>query len=720
MIKLWNSTEQNFKGNKWILNETKRANITDITNGEFSLDLEYPMKDTKGLSKNIIRGKLITCPVKDERPDQQFRIRKVDKTSSGVIVYAQAKLIADLGSNYIRAMTLTGLTRKQAIQAVLNSALEPHSFVVGNLDINTNNGVTVNIPEGTVLNALIGSENSILSEYGGEFIINNNEFNIVDSRGSNNNFIISYGKNISSIKETTDDTDLATVLIPKSGDYRLPEYKIESPNVANYEKRYFKEVELNLDIWDGTNEQGEDQITIAEAYALMRTVCNNMFLIDKVDQINFNYAIDLIALSKTEEYKEYSILEVSNNGDTVKIKHKILNLDLIGRISKTTYNVLLDKYSKVEVGFTKQDITDIINTTVRSIQFAKQEISLKVENVKKTLSAEIKVTENSILEKVADADSGLQGQINIQANKINAVVEQDGTGMGWELNKSAFKVACVGASGASVTIDENGQTIDDGKFKIKKNGNTVFYVNTSGRCTADGGFRVEDSGTSCSIGSSGITLSNSNGYTSGLYVLSNTTALKMKDDLYIGKGIFVTGLSYFDTNVDIGGILDVGENANITGSLDVGDDLNVDGNFYCRLDGEFLDDLYVDDTLYTESLEVVGGSKNCTQQTENYGLRKINAYETAEYFFGDIGTGTIQNGECLIAIDPIFLECVNTTSDYHVFTQIYNKDGNISEIKRFENYFIVYGAENTEFSWEIKAKRKGFENSRLELSNYSK
>ncbi|NRT69985.1 phage tail spike protein, partial [Clostridium beijerinckii] len=153
--------------------------------------------------------------------------------------------------------------------------------------------VTVNIQEGTVLSALIGSKNSILSEYGGEFIIDNNVFDIVDSRGKNRNFKILYGKNIASIKETIDDTDLATVLIPKSGDYRLPEYVIESPKVANYEKKYFKEVELNLNIWDGDGEKGENQITEEEAYTTMRETCNAMFISNKVDQPTFNYEIDL-------------------------------------------------------------------------------------------------------------------------------------------------------------------------------------------------------------------------------------------------------------------------------------------------------------------------------------------------------------------------------------------------------------------------------------------
>ena len=109
----------------------------------------------------------------------------------------------------------------------------------------------------------------------------------------------------------------------------------------------------------------------------------------------------------------------------------------------------------------------------------------------------------------------------------------------------------------------------------------------------------------------------------------------------------------------------------------------------------------------------VQGSKNCLQKTKNYGSRLINAYETAEYYFGDIGFGQInEEGVCYIDIDDVFLECVNTDAQYHVFTQIYN--GKITSIERYKTYFIVKGESNTEFSWELKAKRKGYENNRLD------
>ncbi|WP_315109734.1 carbohydrate binding domain-containing protein [Clostridium intestinale] len=109
----------------------------------------------------------------------------------------------------------------------------------------------------------------------------------------------------------------------------------------------------------------------------------------------------------------------------------------------------------------------------------------------------------------------------------------------------------------------------------------------------------------------------------------------------------------------------------------------------------------------------VSGSKNCIQDTKNYGKRLLYAYETTESYLGDLGFGKInEDGECLISTDEIFGECVNTNIEYHVFTQVYH--GSISRIERCPNYFVVKGEIGSEFSWELKAKRTGFEHVRLE------
>lgn len=127
--------------------------------------------------------------------------------------------------------------------------------------------------------------------------------------------------------------------------------------------------------------------------------------------------------------------------------------------------------------------------------------------------------------------------------------------------------------------------------------------------------------------------------------------------------------------------------------------------------------------IYGSTLSITG-SKNCIQKTENYDSRLINAYETAEYYFGDIGFAEItDNNEAVVFIDEIFQECVNMNLEYHVFTQCYN--GNIESIDKQKGYFIIRGENGTKFSWELKAKRLGYENHRLEIfeepeqNNYS-
>ncbi|CAI3193076.1 phage tail spike protein [Clostridium neonatale] len=542
-VRLYNSKETDFTHNENVLTEIESCKVTEELNGDYTVELEYPLDDSKDISNSLVVGAIPSVPAIDSRNNQLFRIIAKDTDSFSTTIQGQAKFLADLKENRVKAMTLTGLTRKQAIQTVLNAALEPHIYTVGNLDTNTNNDVIVNIQEGSVLSAIIGEENSILSEYGGEFIVNNDTIDIIDSRGSNNGVTIEYGKNLSSIKESIDLTDLATVLIPKSGDYRLPEYVIESPNVNKYEKRYFQEVEFSLDIWDGTDEQGEEQITEAEAYELMRATCNKMFSNDHVDQITFNYEVNMIELSKTEEYKDYAILETVNLGDTVTVKHKKLNLDLQGRVNKIVYRVnsegetLLDT---VEIGFKKKDITDIISDTVKSIQFAKNEIKLQVKN---------------------DIDK-VNTELNLQDGKISAVVESNDGGMTWQLSKNAFIVACTGASNSNVTIDTNGLTVNNNKIKLKNSsGDTVFYVNTKGVCNAVGGFIVEDDDTTCEIDSTGILLTGPNGKTAKIEILDDGTysGTYMRDDLYVedvlrvfGRAKFEKGATFYDDDIEIG------------------------------------------------------------------------------------------------------------------------------------------------------------------------
>lgn len=161
------------------------------------------------------------------------------------------------------------------------------------------------------------------------------------------------------------------------------------------------------------------------------------------------------------------------------------------------------------------------------------------------------------------------------------------------------------------------------------------------------------------------------------------------------------------------------------GGGDDGGEIRIAGAGPIKLQGKYIDDGFNDGMTHTlgnlqvDNLHVrkwlgVDQSKNAIVKTSQ-GPVTINAYETAEYYFGDIGEGqTSADGIAYIGIEKLFNETVNTTIPYHVFITAYGP-GNIWVDQREHNRFIVKSDQpNLKFSWEIKAKRKGYEHTRLQ------
>ena len=130
-----------------------------------------------------------------------------------------------------------------------------------------------------------------------------------------------------------------------------------------------------------------------------------------------------------------------------------------------------------------------------------------------------------------------------------------------------------------------------------------------------------------------------------------------------------------------------------------------------------IETLNVKNSIYTNYISTknlyVSGSKNAVVPFSK-GYVAINAYETAEYYFGDIGESqTDKQGVKIINLDPLFLETVNTSVPYQVFLSSYD-DAKVWVFARNNNMFIVKSDKpNVKFAWEIKAKRKDYENVRL-------
>ncbi|OTA88456.1 hypothetical protein [Limosilactobacillus reuteri] len=161
------------------------------------------------------------------------------------------------------------------------------------------------------------------------------------------------------------------------------------------------------------------------------------------------------------------------------------------------------------------------------------------------------------------------------------------------------------------------------------------------------------------------------------------------------------------------------------GGGDNGNEIIITGAGPIKLQGRYIDDGFDDgithnlgnlqvDNLHVKKWLGVDNNKNAIVKTSQ-GTVAINAYETAEYYFGDIGEGqTDSNGVAYVGIEKLFNETVNTSIPYQVFITAYGP-GNVWVEQRKQDRFMVKSSQpNIKFGWEIKAKRKGYEHTRLQ------
>lgn len=132
-------------------------------------------------------------------------------------------------------------------------------------------------------------------------------------------------------------------------------------------------------------------------------------------------------------------------------------------------------------------------------------------------------------------------------------------------------------------------------------------------------------------------------------------------------------------------------------------------------------DFMVDRRLHVNGNFTVSGTKNCIQDTENYGERLFYSVEDCENYLTDrsMELFTVERTldgtyERVILLDNIFKEAVRTDVDYTI--EIFKHSWGDYRIKeQTKDYFIVESdREDFTFKYVVTAKRCGFEEKRLE------
>ena len=99
--------------------------------------------------------------------------------------------------------------------------------------------------------------------------------------------------------------------------------------------------------------------------------------------------------------------------------------------------------------------------------------------------------------------------------------------------------------------------------------------------------------------------------------------------------------------------------------------------------------------------------------TENHGKVGLNAFETAEAYFSDLGSGIIdESGVATICFDEVFKETIEQDAEYQVFLSR-TSPAQAEWIEKQNGYFVVHGEPGATFDWMLCCKQKGYADVRL-------
>lgn len=347
-----------------ILSDAISCSVVEELNGAFELTLEYPIS---GIHYDDIvnRSILYVKPNKEGNP-QPFRVYRITKPLNGLVQIYAAHISYDLSGIPVKPFIAGSAAGAMTALETGAAIASPFTFWTDK----TNAGdLTVSTPLSS--RAVLGyGDNSILEVYGGELEFDRFTVRLHGERGTDRGMSIRYGKNLTSLEQDENITDMYTGVYPYYDDgeghiTQLDELIVNAPGTYDYERI------LTLDL--------SSEFDDAPTKAQLKEAAEKYIEQNDVGIPAVSLAVSFAQLEQTEEYKDIAILERVMLGDTVHVEFAALGVSATAKCVKAVYNVLLDRYDSVELGSARASIADTIAAQQQAISsIASQPVSTAV------------------------------------------------------------------------------------------------------------------------------------------------------------------------------------------------------------------------------------------------------------------------------------------------------------------------------------------------------
>ena len=433
------------------LKDCLSCEVTEERNGVYELTLTYPASGS--MARELTVERFIKAKPNQTAENQLFKIYKVSKPISGIFTVNAEHVSYALSHYPISSVSLPSANPTQAINALLTNAANnlgsSHGFTVETSDIATNAAFSVSNVSARA--GLGGVEGSVLDTYGGEFEFDNYKIKLHRARGSDNGVIISYGKNLTDVKcDISSDSSYTAVYAYAARDDISVSLTMPVTNSSGIAARVLMR--------DFTSEFGTDEELTSAA---LNEKVTAWLASNDINALTISMSVSFVDLSQSPEYSSYKLLESVNLCDTVTVRHKDLNLNITAKVIKTTYNVLNEKYSKVELGSARANFSSTIEQLQKETQSVKHEVHKTESKITQEYLAAIQDATNAIT-----GNSGGYVRLNPSENPqelliMNTPSAETATKI-WRWNLSGLGYSSTGYSGSYKTaITQDGHIVAD-------------------------------------------------------------------------------------------------------------------------------------------------------------------------------------------------------------------------------------------------------------------
>ena len=424
------------------------APVREEKNGEYSLYLEYPLDGPKiGFIKeeNIIYA---STP----RGAQPFRIyyTEIDTVNGIIAVYAN-HIFYDLEKNLIEDTNIVNKNGAGALSQMFSNTAYPHGFTTtSDIETMANSRLVRRNPVEALLDD--SEDNCFINRWGGELEREGFLVYMHQRYGQDRGVTVKYRKNLEGLNVKTNMNTVATQIMPKGYDgLLLPEKYVKSTLISQYRNPYIAIYEFsNIKAKTEDNPNDEEALELEDAYAALREAVQKLYTEEHVDVPETTMTVSFIELSKTEEYKNYKVLEKIYPFDTVTIKHEPLGINIKVDMTYYEWDSLNEEYTALEFGNTLGNFASTLNN-VKSVYD-------KVQNMETNVLQKAKENATALI------NTGLGGYVVKTRDEI-LIMDTDDINTAtkvWRWNKNGLGYSDTGYNGTfDLAMTKDGAIVAD-------------------------------------------------------------------------------------------------------------------------------------------------------------------------------------------------------------------------------------------------------------------